>query len=315
LKIQRVKKMTKYLLPILMCVAGCAATPTKPVTTTPIVVTPPVVETPPKPFVYDGHVRHFSSWLPNSGADGSAPFTNTMMLTMDCTDPQGSLAQLVSIAKTDVRDIILHSGLMGWGNEGYAVVENLTECWNIEQAFINAYRSRILMVHTADEPPDVAWSYQANGIYNPNLYNEALQTICRTVHSSYFDLNCAVNYGSVPEGLVIPSEIDFVWLETYDNKWKDKLTKLQTLTSKPLALMPPGFVIGNPTTLDSEEASIVQAVWEEAQHNERVTLLVFFLWCCDDTGTGDKNFYTVSGGMLPLTLSALQQVGHYIRGE
>jgi len=99
-----------------------------------------------------------------------------------------------------------------------------------------------------------------------------------------------------------------VMLETYDATWHAKLDKLSALTTKTLGLMPPGFVIGDPATQDAVEAEIVRAVWSEAQHNTRITSLTFFIPCCDDTTTGDKNFYTVGGGHLPLTLAALMAI-------
>jgi hypothetical protein len=233
------------------------------------------------------------------------------MLTMDCDDPMAAVDALRLRANIDGRSIILHSGLMGWGDEGYQVVGNLAECWAIERAFIADFRPRVLEVHTSDEPPDVAWSHWVDGgtRYDPNRYNGDLSIICSTVHADFPDLPCAVNYGSVPDGLQIASGLNHIWLETYDADWHAKLDTLAGLTSLPLGLMPPGFVFGDPAMLDARQAAIVQAEWIEAQANPRITSLVFFLYCCPDLTTGDKNFHTVSGGDLPLTLAALQAVG------
>src|ERR1051326_1255569 len=307
--------MNRLLIATVIATAlqACAVTGQPPTPIRPPIPAPILPPPAPQPRPYDGHVTHIASWLPNAGADGSASFTNTMMLAMDCGDPVAAAAALRVRANSDGRAIILHSGLMGWGNEGYQVIDAIADCWPLERAFIADYRPRLVSVHTADEPWDVAWSYWQHGVYMPNRYNADIARICAMVHGDFPDLPCAVNVGSVPAALQIPAGVNEVWIESYDADWRVQPDAIAGRNSATLALMPPGFVAGDPAVLDAQKAALVQAEWIEAQANPRVQLLVWFLWCCDDTVTGDRNFYSVSGGRLPQTLAALVDVGQQMR--
>jgi hypothetical protein len=166
-----------------------------------------------------------------------------------------------------------------------------------------------------DEPPDVAWSFWVDGgtRYDPNRYNGILTTAAAMVRADFPDLDVGYNFGSLPTAAVVATGMTLLGLEAYDATWSSKLQQLEALTSLPLWLMSPGFIDGDPVANDPVLAQRVRDQWTWMQHDARVVGDYWFLWCCDDLVTGEKTFYTVGGGQLPLTKHALVDIGQAIR--
>ena len=270
-------------------------------------VTLPTPVTPPAP--YDGHVRHFGSWL--DARPDTRAFTNLITIQIDCDTP-GALDAARAIATTDGRDIVVFTSQIVWGNEGYAERPDASRCWQIERAFIADYRPRVVAVWTADEPWDVAWSYWVNGVYQPNRYNGDIANVCARVHADV-SVPCAVNVGSLPAGLTLPNGIALVGIEAYGTDWAAKLRAIEAMTAAPIWLLPPAFVQGDPVSGDPVMAQRFTDEYAAAKADPRITGLYPFLWCCDDTVTGTKDFYTVSGPRLPRTREVFEATGHALK--
>lgn len=272
----------------------------------------PIVQ-PAPPAPYDGHVRTVSSWQDHS-AD-TAAFTNAITISVDCDDAD-AVTKAEAILAADARPVLWFAPMFAYGSEGYELRTNASDCWQREHVLIAAQRARSIAVWLLDEPPDVAWSFWVdNGTrYDPNRYNGILTTAAAMIHADVPDLTVAYNVGSVPAGLAIAAGVDLLGLEAYDATWAAKLAIVEGLTAAPIWLFPPAFVDGDPVANDASMAARFQGEFDAAKADPRITGLYAFLWCCDDTTTGDKSFYTVSGGRLPLTRQAFVDVGTAIVG-
>lgn len=240
-------------------------------------------------------------------------FTNTITINVDCDDPN-AVATAQAIVAGDTRSIVWFAPMFAYGAEGYELRTNASDCWQRERDLIANNRTRSLAVWLADEPPDVAWSFWVPGpngttIYDPNRYNSILTTAAAMVRADFSDLDVGYNFGSLPAGAVPASGVTVLGLESYDAAWLTKLQQLEALTRLPLWLMSPGFVDGDPVANDPILAQRVRDQWTWMQQDARIVADYWFLWCCDDTTTGDKSFYTVSGGQLPVTRQTLMDVG------
>lgn len=87
---------------------------------------------------------------------------------------------------------------------------------------------------------------------------------------------------------------------------------LEALTTAPVWMLPPAFLDAGFESDDTVVAQRLQDEYVHAHTDPRVTGLYAFLWCCDDTVTGNKQFYVAGGGHMPATLSALRAIGRAI---
>lgn len=258
--------------------------------------------------VYDGHVRTVSSWEDASAE--TATFTNAITIIVDCDDPDAVTTAQAILAR-DSRSVIWFAPMFAYGSEGYELRANASACWQREADLIRNNRARSIAVWLLDEPADVAWSFWVdNGTrYDPNRYNGLLTTAAAMVRADFPDLEVGYNFGSLPAGAVVATGITHLGIEAYGADWQQKLQTLETKTPLFIWLMPPAFVDGDPVAADPVLAQRIREEWTWTQHDSRVDGWYWFLWCCDDLITGSKNFYTVSGGQLPLTRQALVDVG------
>lgn len=298
-------------LPVLwLLCAGCGAALQGGVPNVHDVVHPPEQQA----FVYDGHVKTTSSWLDHSLE--TAAFTNAITITVDCDDPD-AVTKAQTILATDTRAVIWFAPMFAYGGEGYELRANASDCWQRERDLVRNFRARSIAVWLLDEPADVAWSFWVEGgtRYDPNRYNGILATGAAMVRADFPGLLVGYNFGSLPPTAAVAGSIDVVGIETYGADWQAKLQTLESLTPNFIWLMPPAFVDGDPTTADPILAQRVRDQWAWSEHDTRVTGWYWFLWCCDDTTTGSKSFYTISGGRLPLTAQAIADVGAAIVGR
>jgi hypothetical protein len=263
---------------------------------------------------YDGHVRWFSSW--QDTRPETRAFTNAITINVDCDDPD-AVTHAQQILDNDTRAVIWFAPMFAYGGEGYELRPNAAACWQRERDLIRTSRARSIAVWLMDEPPDTAWSFWVDGgtRYDPNRYNGILTTATAMVRADFPDLDVAYNFGSLPDDAVVAAGPTLIAVEGYAADWQAKLTHLETLTSNPLWLIMPGFVDGDPVAADPILAQRVRDQWTWSQHDQRVTGLYYFLQCCEDEETGDKQFHAAGGGHLPLTLAVLQAIGQLIRGN
>jgi len=257
-------------------------------------------------------VKWVSSWLDTRPE--TVGFTNAITIQVPCDDPE-AVTRAEEVLAHDRRSVIWFFPGIAYGAEGYELRADASACWARERDLIANYYDRSIAVWLADEPPDVAWSFWVDGgtRYDPNRYNGLLSAAASIVDADFPGLAIGYNFGSLPKGANAAAGATLIGLEAYGPDWQSKLQSLETRTPNYIWLMPPGFVQGDPAK-DPEIAQRVRDEWAWAQHDQRVTGLYFFLWCCDDVTTGTKDFYTVSGGHLPLTLQALRDVAYSVRG-
>lgn len=294
---------------VLVCAANC------PPDSPPVVPTAPAPVTPPAPIVvppYDGHVRWVSSW--GDSRPETAAFTNAITINVDPDDPD-AVTKAQAILASDTRSVIWFAPMFGYGAEGYELRSDASAAWQREKALIAGAIDRSIAVWLLDEPPDVAWSFWVDGgtRYDPNRYNDLMTTAAAMIHADFPRLAVAYNVGSVPAGLAIAPGMNLLGLETYGADWAAKLATVEGLTPTPIWLLPPAFVDGDPVVNDAVVADRFRQEFDAAKADPRITGLYAFLWCCDDTTTGDESFFTVSGPQLPRTREVFESIGREIR--
>jgi hypothetical protein len=89
-------------------------------------------------------------------------------------------------------------------------------------------------------------------------------------------LPCALNIGSLPDGLVIADGVTLVAIEAYGNDWETKLLRVERLTPAPIWLMPRAFTDAGDAT-DAEAAARLRDEYAYAQTDPRITGLYWFL--------------------------------------
>lgn len=278
-------------------------------------VPPPAA--PVAPVVIQSHpIANIGAWL-DGGRDTGA-FTTFITAQIGCGD-DAQFAEAQVDVQRDARKIVWFANMFSFGptsrsQGGYALRSDASDCWQELKAQIANHRDRTLAVWLLDEPDSVAWGDQAPSGYDPNLYNDIIATACAMIHADFPTLAIGLNFGNVPAALAPPACLNIVGLEAYGADWLAKLSALEPITSAELWLLPPAYTdAGNAT--DAEIAERLKAEATYAATDPRVSTLYPFLWCCDDTTTGEKTFYTASGPMLPLTRGGLIAIGNAVRGR
>jgi hypothetical protein len=258
---------------------------------------------PPAPVVHPSLA--VGSWL-DASAD-TQPFTTFITIWISCDEPVPAIVR-------DGRRILWFASLFTYGptprsRTGYALRPDYVSCWQQERAIIRAtaIAGDELGIHLLDEPEAVAYG-DRGATYDPNLYNADITAAAAIIHADFPAAIVSINYGAVPDGLQVPAGLGRVALEAYDADWRAKLAALEALTPAPIWIMPRAFLHAGDMT-DAAAAQQLRDQAAYAQTDPRVTGLYWFLWCCDDVVTGDKSFYSVSGGQLPLTLAAVKAIG------
>jgi hypothetical protein len=285
-----------------------AATPAQAPVAAPI----PAPVAPALPVVDPAHVRWFGSW--NDNSPDTAAFTNLITLAIGCSD-DAAYANALAVLARDSRSIVWTANLFTYGptarsRGGYSLRPDASDCWHELKALIANHLDRTVAIWLLDEPDDVAYG-DRGATYDPNLYNDIIVTACAMIHADFPALTVALNYGWVPDGLIVPSCLGVVGLEAYEANWRDRLGVLATLTPAPVWLISPAFTDA-PVAGVNDDATLAQRFsdqYDYARTHASVVALYPFLWCCDDTTTGDRQFYTVSGPNLPLTRNAFQRIG------
>jgi len=257
----------------------------------------------------DGHATDVGAWLDSSKA--TASFTTFVTYWLSCDEELMSVE--TQIDPREARRILWFPAVFDYGptprsRNGYTLRPDAEACLRRLAPLVAKYGARTYGVHLVDEPEAVAWNDHApSDAPDVNQYNAELTTAAMLVHRVWGrDLKVSVNFGSVPANLRIADGFDRLALEAYGVDWLANLRNLEALTPLPLLLMPPAFVRGDPRTQDAIVAQRVRDQFEYAKTDPRVVGVYWFLWCCDDTTTGTRDFYAAGGASLPLTQAAVR---------
>lgn len=239
---------------------------------------------------------NFCFWLDNKPETSS--FTNCAVLQWDEINEE-NLARL----KSEGRKAILWMPFFSYGP-----TERSTGGYYLDQASLTKFESKhslllkyldiILYFYLADEPPDVAWGDKGTSSYDPNLYNWIIDYSCNVIHNAFPSFLIALNYGSVPDGLVVPKCLDVVLLEAYYGKdvWLPRLNKLKSLTNAKLGLLPQAFNENNYT--DELLYAWANEVIQYSLTDKGVEILQPFLYCIDKSSTCEdlaNGVFTIGG--------------------
>jgi hypothetical protein len=280
---------------------------------------PPAVPSSPAaaPAVPDrAHVTDFGFWL-DAGAETRA-FTTFRTIYVDLdADPSEWQTQLVD----DGRGLVWFVSPFRYTRtarslNGYVYRDDFAQQWQTVRPFIAARLAQTRAIWLVDEPDSAAWDDRVPGdAYNPNLYNADITRAAAIIHADIPTVAVALNYADAALELEVAAGLNLVGIEAYRDDWRARVSRLEAKTTAPVWLLAPAFADPTWTTDDATLAQRVRDQWAAAQTDRRITGFYPFLWCCDDTTTGNKAFYAVGGvnHRLPLLLEALSAIGRQVQ--
>lgn len=280
---------------------------------------PPAVPSSPAaaPTVPDlAHITDFGFWLDAGPATRDFTTFRTIHVDLDA-DPSEWSSQLVD----DGRGLVWFVSPFYYTRtarslNGYVYRDDFAQQWQAVRPLIAAHLAQTRAIWLVDEPDSAAWGDRAPGDpYNPNLYNADITRAAAIIHADLPTVAVALNYADAALELEVAAGLNLVGIEAYREDWRARVSRLEAKTTAPVWLLAPAFADPGWTVDDATLAQRVRDQWAAAQTDRRVTGFYPFLWCCDDTTTGSREFYAVGGvnHRLPLLLEALATIGRQVK--